>query len=150
MLELISDSAKQTEAIGHRIGNLLKHKVLPCVALLYGDLGAGKTTLIKGIASALGIDSREVGSASFVIVAEYESNPPLCHIDLYRIDSAEADEIGLWDYLSKEAITVIEWADRVKGLEGVFKIRIVEMESNKRVITIEGIDEKDRDYLQTC
>jgi tRNA threonylcarbamoyladenosine biosynthesis protein TsaE len=150
MIELISHSAEHTEAIGRCIGNLLKHKVLPCIVLLYGDLGAGKTTLIKGIASALGLDSREVGSASFVIVAEYEGKLPLIHIDLYRIDSADADEIGLWDYLSREAITVIEWADRVTGLEGTMKIKIVELDDSKRIITIEGTDEEDRGYLQAC
>ena len=69
--------------IGFRLGNLLRPHSVVC---LYGELGAGKTTFVKGIAQALGISDRDITSASFTIIAEYDSEIPLYHIDLYRLE----------------------------------------------------------------
>ena len=87
--QIITSSAEETERLGHSLGALLKKKGVAATVCLYGDLGAGKTTFVKGFALAFGIPAREVGSASFVIVAEYETAPPFYHIDLYRLDRCQ-------------------------------------------------------------
>ncbi|MFN3740853.1 MAG: tRNA (adenosine(37)-N6)-threonylcarbamoyltransferase complex ATPase subunit type 1 TsaE, partial [Thermodesulfovibrionales bacterium] len=96
-LTLISNSEKETFEIGKRLGNLLKKSSIIC---LYGGLGSGKTVFIKGLASAFGIPPREIGSASFVLAAEYPTEPPFFHIDLYRIECIE-NEDWIWDYIDK-------------------------------------------------
>src|SRR5512147_573532 len=97
---LVTRSAEETERIGFELGRFLKARGETRTVLLYGDLGAGKTTLVKGIALAFGLPKRDVGSASFVIIAEYETSPPLYHIDLYRVEQgAELEELGIWDYM---------------------------------------------------
>ncbi len=94
-MRIITGSPGETEHIGFKIGTFLKSCSRSKTVMLYGDLGTGKTTLIKGIASAFGIAGRDVGSASFVMVAEYETEPPFYHIDLYRLERPEAvDAVG--------------------------------------------------------
>ena len=86
---------------------------------LIGELGAGKTTLIKGLARGLGISEDEVLSPTFILIREYRTGRlPLYHVDAYRISRPEElQEIGLEEYLlSDEGITVIEWADRVRKI----------------------------------
>jgi len=73
-MKILSNSPDETKDIGFRLGRLLK---AGDIVGLYGDLGAGKTTMVKGIAKAVGIDEREIVSASFTIIAEYETDPPL-------------------------------------------------------------------------
>lgn len=135
-------------AIGLRLGRLLKKGD---IVGLYGELGAGKTTMIKGIASALGIDEREVVSASFTIISEHDANPPFTHVDLYRIeDDRELNELGLLEQIGGDNISVIEWAEKAgTGLpEEMIKVTLNPIGENTREITIEGIDEKDWDNLQ--
>lgn len=105
---------------------------------LTGDLGAGKTVFVKGIASAFGVSPRDVGSASFVLVAEYETKPPFVHIDLYRIESSAAlDELGIWEYIGNETMTVIEWAERLdERPDGSISVRIDELSETEREIVI--------------
>jgi tRNA threonylcarbamoyladenosine biosynthesis protein TsaE len=143
-LKIITRSPGETEEIGLKIGNILKAQRGATVCL-YGDLGAGKTTLIKGIASAFGIPERDIGSASFVIVAEYETSPPFYHIDLYRIEREDdIDNLGIWEYIGSGGIAVIEWAERLSELpEDVIKVKINHVDENSREIIIEGIGEKD-------
>jgi tRNA threonylcarbamoyladenosine biosynthesis protein TsaE len=136
-------SSKETEDIGRRIGKSVINKDKATICL-FGDLGAGKTTLIKGIASIFGIPERDIGSASFLIVSEYDTRPPLYHIDLYRLEKGSEDEIGLWEYIDSEGITIIEWADRLSELpDNSIMVQIRYIDENKREINIEGIDEKD-------
>jgi len=99
-----------------RIGRLLGRELEPgCVVGLTGDLGAGKTCLAKGVASAVtGVPAEEVTSPTFAIVQEYDGAMPCCHIDAYRL--AGPDDlalIGLDEYLDGGGITIIEWADRI-------------------------------------
>jgi len=79
---------------------------------LFGDLGAGKTTLTKGIASAFDIPEDEITSASFTLISMHEGSVPLCHVDLYRLSSQSSAEIGLEDYFDSSGVVVIEWPDR--------------------------------------
>ncbi|MCE5312948.1 MAG: tRNA (adenosine(37)-N6)-threonylcarbamoyltransferase complex ATPase subunit type 1 TsaE, partial [Nitrospiraceae bacterium] len=93
----ISGSAEDTQRLGQRLGSHIVSRGRGATVCMYGDLGAGKTVFIKGIASALGIPARDIGSASFVIAAEYETTPVFYHIDLYRIEGEAAlDELGIW------------------------------------------------------
>jgi len=103
----ISKSAAETLAFGRQLAASLKPGD---VLALSGDLGAGKTCLVKGIAAGLGI-TQEVTSPTFTLIHEY---PPLAHVDLYRLESAQG--IGLEDYLEAPWITVIEWAERCESL----------------------------------
>jgi len=146
-VRLTSSSPEETEAIGARIGSRLK---AGDVVALYGDLGAGKTTLIKGIASAFGISPRDVTSASFTIIAEYPGSPAFHHVDLYRIrDEEDLEGTGFWECLGS-GVTVIEWAEKAGGaLKEAISVRLHRKDEQTREIQIEGLDEEDRDYLQT-
>ena len=81
----------------------------------FGDLGSGKTTMIKGVALGLGV-TETVKSPSFVIATRYEGRLPVYHLDLYRLGGrAELESVGLDDYLEGDGVCVIEWADRLAG-----------------------------------
>jgi len=108
------ESATHADTV--RLGRLLAGLLQPgMVIALIGDLGAGKTTLVKGIASGLlNIDEREVTSPTFTIVQEYSGAMPLYHVDAYRLDSAlDLEAVGFEDYIDGNGVTVIEWADRI-------------------------------------
>jgi len=144
---VISNSPEATEEIGFKIGRKLK---AGDIVRLYGELGAGKTTLVKGIARAFGIDRKDITSASFTIIAEYPSNPPFFHIDLYRTSAgADLDNTGIWDCIGSHSVCVIEWAEHAENELPVDSIKVMIKDAGKdlREITIEGRDEKDWDYL---
>lgn len=146
-MKVISNSPEATEEIGFKIGKKLK---AGNVVGLYGDLGAGKTTMVKGIARALGIDRKDITSASFTIIAEYPGNPPFFHIDLYRTSGdVDLDSTGIWDCIGTHSISVIEWAEHAEGElpADSLEVTIKDMGNDVREITIEGNDEKDWDYL---
>ena len=138
-MKIKSHAELETKAIGRRIGSRLRQGDVVC---LYGELGAGKTTLVKGIASALGIDEKDITSASFTIIAEYETPVPFYHIDLYRISNNEINWLGLEEYLDSGGICVIEWAERAGSLipEGAIKIFLRGIDESTREIEIEGIE----------
>jgi tRNA threonylcarbamoyladenosine biosynthesis protein TsaE len=84
------------------------------VIALSGELGSGKTTLVRGLAQGMGFSGEEIASPSFTLVNEYAGPLPLFHIDLYRLkDARELREIGYEEYISEAGVAVIEWADRV-------------------------------------
>jgi tRNA threonylcarbamoyladenosine biosynthesis protein TsaE len=133
-----SSSDFETRKIGSRIGGRIGPGSVVC---LYGELGAGKTTMVKGIASAFGIDEGEITSASFIIVAEHEGRLPFYHIDLYRLQKGDTDELGLHEYMGSEGVTVIEWAERLGDdlPEDAIKVKISFHGESGREIDIEGI-----------
>ena len=99
--------------IGRRLGQCLRPGD---VVRLHGELGVGKTVLVKGIARAFGIHERDITSASFTIVTQYPTSPPFIHMDLYRIErDEELTEIGISEQAGGENITVIEWAEKAEG-----------------------------------
>ncbi|HXH05894.1 MAG TPA: tRNA (adenosine(37)-N6)-threonylcarbamoyltransferase complex ATPase subunit type 1 TsaE [Vicinamibacterales bacterium] len=107
--------------------------------LLFGDLGAGKTTFVRGLAAGLGIDPEEVSSPTFTIVQEYRGGRlPLYHVDLYRLEGREVDDLGL-DELREEAVMAIEWADRLpRRLPGpVVLVHLREAGESTREIAVE-------------
>jgi tRNA threonylcarbamoyladenosine biosynthesis protein TsaE len=110
---LTTKSTEETIELGKKIGAFL----LPNdVIALTGQLGAGKTTLIQGIAAGLGVKDY-VTSPTFIIINEYEGRLPLYHIDLYRLDEGLAvADLGSEEYFRRGGVCVIEWAERLKGL----------------------------------
>ena len=139
---IVTHTAEETEGLGSRLGLFLKKKGEAVTVCLYGDLGAGKTTFIKGFASAFGIPAREIGSASFVIVAEYETTPPFYHIDLYRLgDEPCIEDIGLWEYIESDGIVVIEWAEKLGEVpDGAVSVNFKYHGEDRREIAILGIE----------
>ncbi|HRZ11626.1 MAG TPA: tRNA (adenosine(37)-N6)-threonylcarbamoyltransferase complex ATPase subunit type 1 TsaE [Kiritimatiellia bacterium] len=111
------------------------------VLALHGELGAGKTAFVQGLARALGID-RPVSSPTFTLINEYPGPIPLYHIDLYRIrDSADALGLGLDEYLHGNGITAIEWAERIADLlpPDALHVRLQPGEEmNERLISVSG------------
>ncbi len=147
-MELKSSGPDETISIGRKLGSILKAGDVAC---LYGDIGAGKTTLIKGIAAAFGIEERDITSASFTIIAEYDTSPPFYHVDLYRLEGGgDVFETGLYDYLNRDGVVIIEWAERLEEVpEGSIQVSIDITDDSKRTLAIEGIDENDWNNLQT-
>jgi len=113
-LTLNSDSPEQTQLLGSYLGHLAQKAD---VFLLTGELGAGKTCLVQGIARGLNVKEYAF-SPSFVILRQYRGRLPLYHIDLYRLDQIEEiTDLGLEQYFFGDGVCVVEWAD--KGLHVV-------------------------------
>ena len=146
---VITYSAPETEAVGLRLGTLMKKRGGPVTVCLFGDLGAGKTTFVKGFASAFGIPGRDIGSASYVIVAEYDTEPPFYHMDLYRLgDEPCAEDIGLWEYIESGAVVIIEWAEKLGEFpDGAVSVRINNLDDDKREIVFGGLKADEADAL---
>ena len=107
-------SRAATEAFGRAIGQALAGGEM---LALSGELGAGKTALVRGIATGLGIPPNQVTSPTFVLIHEYQGRLPLIHMDLYRLQNAsEAEGIGLQEYFCGETVTAVEWADKFPEL----------------------------------
>ena len=106
--------------------------------LLSGDLGAGKTAFVKGLAEGLGLDPDEVTSPTFILVHEYRGGRlPLIHVDLYRLDSAELEEIGLDLDLAVSGVVAVEWAERLaRPILGATSVRIADDGGERRTLTI--------------
>ena len=110
--KIITSSPRETMRVGRWLGRRLKPGAAICLS---GDLSAGKTTLIKGIALGMGlkVDISAVGSPSFVLIREYPCRIPLHHVDLYRLDTIEATDTELIaECLEKPGVTVVEWGDK--------------------------------------
>jgi tRNA threonylcarbamoyladenosine biosynthesis protein TsaE len=105
-----TQSEEETAAIGREVASTLS---AGDVLLLFGDLGAGKTAFVRGLAEGLGIRRDEVSSPTFTLIQEYRGGRlPLFHVDLYRIDDPrEFDELGL-DEIAEDGVLAIEWADK--------------------------------------
>ena len=111
---LALSSRRETEWVGSTIGRLLHGGQ---VLALIGELGAGKTALVRGIAAGLGIPGTVVSSPTFTLVHQYQARVPLIHIDFYRLRSSdEAESIGLSDCFRDDVVTAIEWANRFPAL----------------------------------
>lgn len=131
MQEFTTTSASGTIALGKKIGEKLQPND---VLALYGPLGAGKTTLVQGVAEGLGIKDY-VTSPTFILINEYQGRIPLYHVDLYRLaDVSQIEDLGIEEYFTKGGVCVIEWAERLKNL----------MPKKHQAITIDIISENQR------
>ncbi len=130
-------SAEETLALGRTLAGILPSQG---VVLLIGDLGAGKTTLTKGIAEARqAAAASDVTSPTFTLIHEYGDPPAIYHVDLYRLDKAEqARRIGLEELFTREALVLIEWGDRFPELfpPGTLAIRIEDAGGDRRIFEV--------------
>jgi tRNA threonylcarbamoyladenosine biosynthesis protein TsaE len=110
---LETTSEEETSRAGEALGRTLRAGDL---VLLYGELGAGKTAFVRGMVQGLGADPELVSSPTFTLVQEY-AGPALTlyHVDLYRLEPAEIDDLGLEDLIAGDGVVAIEWADRWSG-----------------------------------
>ena len=109
------------------------------VVLLVGELGAGKTAFVRGLAEGLGIDPDEVTSPTFTLIQEYSGGRvPLFHVDLYRLKSIEVDDLGLDDLTLEGGVTAIEWPDRLpRPLEQALRVQIEHGDQDTRIIRVD-------------
>lgn len=130
----------ETEAVARRIGAAARPGD---VIALEGELGAGKTAFVRGLAAGLGIDPDDVASPTFTMVAEHRGRVPLVHIDLYRLAPGAADIGALREYASDAAVTAVEWFDRLApgALDACLRVRIDYAEPGRR-LTFEGTGER--------
>ncbi len=152
MLSIKSNSIKETLDIGAMIGKVIPSSTTVC---LNGDIGVGKTCLVKGIASALGVSSDEVVSPYFNILFEYtndKSQTVLHHFDLMRLSSPdELDDLNIFEIIEGDGLVVIEWADKFNETndthsniipEDALFIYIRDVSETKRIIEFRCEDEK--------
>lgn len=136
-MTIITTCEKETEQAGAQLSAALPDG---SVVALYGDLGAGKTAFVRGMARGLGIES-DVCSPTFTIVNEYHGKRQLFHFDMYRLSSSdELFDIGWEDYLSRGGICAVEWSEKVSdAFEGnEISVLIEKLSDSERRITIGG------------
>ena len=127
-------SEQQTFDLGRRVGETIEPGTF---VLLHGDLGAGKTAFVRGMADGIGANPEDVYSPTFVIVQHYKGRVPLTHVDLYRLDTAAAvDDLGL-EEMANGTVVAIEWAERLpQSPEGSLVVQIEDLGGDKRRIEI--------------
>ena len=139
MAKLITHNQTETKEVGHKLAALLPNG---SVVLLKGDLGAGKTTLVRGVAEALGI-TEKITSPTFNIMKLYlKGTKPLVHIDAYRLEDRDED-IGLDEFIGIDrGLTFIEWPSYIANLipSNAIKINIRNIGNDDRELFIEGVD----------
>jgi tRNA threonylcarbamoyladenosine biosynthesis protein TsaE len=130
-----SNSEAETQAMAEQLAGGLKPGA---VLLLSGELGAGKTAFVRGLAAGLGIDPEEVSSPTFTLVHEYRGGRlTLYHADLYRLDKTTTDDLGLEERGVASGVLAIEWPDRLThALPGAIEIQMEITGDTTRHITI--------------
>ena len=127
--------------------NIESEKFPNMVICLYGELGSGKTVFAKAFAHAMGIDG--VTSSTFNIIKEYNGELPLYHMDVYRLEEKDADNLGIDEYFTKGGVTIIEWADLIKDYlpEERLDIKFKIIDENTRVLILKPNGEE---YVRIC
>ncbi len=136
-----SQNEKETKRVGQLMGKSVKPGQ---IILLYGDLGAGKTVFVKGLARGLEIEQK-ITSPTYVLINEYQGRLPLFHMDFYRLDdSSQLEDIGFADYLYRSGVTAVEWptiAEEYIG-QSFLKICFENKGSNSRKIVFRASGEQ--------
>ena len=131
--EITTDSESGTSAAGERLARVLG---AGDVVLLFGELGAGKTAFVRGLARGLGAEPEDVSSPTFTLVQEYRGGRlPLYHVDLYRLEPAEIADLGLDEMIEGDGVVAIEWADRWRDRPNdAIEVTIRDAGDNRRTI----------------
>jgi tRNA threonylcarbamoyladenosine biosynthesis protein TsaE len=134
-----SHSPHETKLWGRRLASLLEGGEL---LGLIGDLGAGKTCFIKGLARGLSLREEDILSPTFTMIQEHHGRFPLYHIDLYRLEEATLDDLGLREYLFSEGVAAVEWFERLRGGAEMeyLSVRISYAGANLRRIELSAAD----------
>ncbi len=126
----------ETAAVAERLAATLQTGDL---ILLYGELGAGKTAFVRGLARGLGAPESDVSSPTFTIIQEYGGRLPFYHVDLYRLEPPEVEDLGLEELVSSEGVVAIEWAERWEGRpDDVIEVRLEYAGEDRRRIVVSG------------
>lgn len=147
-LDLVSHSSLHTERLGERLGRAAR---AGDVLALWGELGAGKTVLARGVAAGLGIDADEVTSPTFIILHEHPSGRmPLFHLDLYRLAQSDLGTTGWEEALEGGGVTVIEWPDRAGDQlpEDRLDVRLEHIAESKRRVVLEATGPRSRALIE--
>ena len=153
-MKISTDSHEKTLTFGEQLGRCLKPGD---IILLFGNLGAGKTTLTRGVCRGLGVDKDEyIRSPTFTLVNSYQGRIPVNHIDLYRLGSiSEIEALGLEENIFSSSVSIIEWAEKLVqknepggipelGIDERIEIRIFIQEKNRRTFDIKMISQSQR------
>lgn len=132
---MITQSESETVAAGRNLAATLQSGD---VVLLSGALGAGKTAFVRGIAEGLGADPSNVSSPTFTLIQEYHGRRwTLYHVDLYRLEPREVDDLGLDEILAQDAITALEWPERLpRPIAGAIEVLILQNSETRREILV--------------
>lgn len=131
---VLTRSEEETEAAAADFA-----RALPAGAtvLLTGDLGAGKTAFVRGMAAGLGIDPGEVSSPTFTLIQEYRGSRALVHVDLYRVEGLEIADLGLDELGADGAVVAIEWAEKLPApVPGATRVTLTDLGGDVREIKI--------------
>ncbi len=134
--------------MGTKIASLLKPGD---VIGLFGNLGSGKTTFVKGLAHGLKVKAAKVHSPTFVLLNIYNGRLPVYHFDLYRLDDEQAiGELGYEEFLYGDGVAVVEWAEKLKKLMPAeyLKIEFVHKGEDKRLIRMQGYGKRYKELLK--
>ena len=137
MLTFTTSSAEETISLGEKIGKLLKKGD---IIAMQGTLAAGKTTITKGIAKALGI-TETITSPTFCLISEYQGTMPLYHMDVYRLDGTEDFiNLGTDDMLYGDGVSIIEWSEKIMDElpSNTIVLKITPQDGSKRLIEIDN------------
>ena len=140
-------SESETEALGSRIADAIEPGL---VVGLVGELGAGKTRLVRAVATSLGADPQVVNSPTFVLVQQYDARVPVVHCDTYRLrDEDEFAELGPEELFASGGVCFIEWSDRVADAlpEDYLRIELAATGPTARLIRLEATGPKSRRVL---
>jgi len=134
----VTEDEQATEALGEQLAPTLR---AGDVVLLSGPLGAGKTAFVRGLARGLGLGAADVSSPTFTLIHEYRGGRlTLFHVDLYRLSSADADDLGLQELGVDDGVLAIEWPERLaRRVAGSIMVRLEPMEGEpdtRRRITV--------------
>ena len=127
--------------------NIESEKFPNMVICLYGELGSGKTVFAKAFGHAMGIEG--VTSSTFNIIKEYNGELPLYHMDVYRLEDNNIDNLGIDEYFTKGGVTIIEWADLIEDYlpEERLDIKFKVIDENTRVLILKPHGEE---YVRVC
>ncbi len=131
---ILTQTEDETSAAGERLAGSLR---AGDVVLLYGDLGAGKTAFVRGLARGLGAPADDVTSPTFTLIQEYSGRVMLYHVDLYRLEPKEVEDLGLEELVLGDGVVAIEWAERWTGRpDDVCEVRLEHAGEDQRRISI--------------